>query len=368
MFDVTLVVLLEAIWVATTFGTIAHGHLRFAFVTGLGMVATGFLMVRRERPILVVAITVAVDLFGQVVHAHPAMSGNVMAVALYSAGRYAPGLVSATAGGLVGLVYSVLPMAIYYDEWKFPPDFNSAGLLEWLIIVGVGGYIRVLDESAERKTRQRAETAVRQERQRIARELHDVVAHHISVINVLVGASRITMTSDPRQAEEALLLAEGTARDAMAEMRALLHVLRADDTDEPSGHATGGASALPELITQAGSAGLPATLEVTGDVVPLPSTVDHAVYRIVQEALTNTRKHAVGATADVRLDYRPDAVEVEVLDDGSGVPSTGAGLGLAGMAERVALCGGSLQTGPCSGGGFRVRARIPLSPAHLETS
>ncbi|MFC7645866.1 sensor histidine kinase [Streptosporangium lutulentum] len=205
---------------------------------------------------------------------------------------------------------------------------------------------------------------MRAERHRIARELHDVVAHHISVITVLMGAARTTVLADPGKAQETLLTAERTARAAMAEMRQLLHVLRAEDGAEPENQAGIGTSALPELVEQAARAGLPARLEVTGDAVALPSAVDHAIYRIVQESLTNTRKHARGARSSVRLAYLPDAVEVEVLDDGPGAeaPPTG-GFGLGGMAERVALSGGELRTGPRQEGGFGVHARFPLPGA-----
>jgi signal transduction histidine kinase len=154
-------------------------------------------------------------------------------------------------------------------------------------------------------------------------------------------------------------------------MRQLLHVLRAEDGDEPENHANVGTAALPALVEQASRSGVPARLDVAGDPVPLPAAIDHAVYRIVQESLTNTRKHAPGARASVRLAYLGEAVEVEVVDDGSGGPGrTGddaPGYGLGGMAERVALCGGQLQTGRRPEGGFRVHARIPL-PAETGAS
>jgi signal transduction histidine kinase len=207
---------------------------------------------------------------------------------------------------------------------------------------------------------------VHAERRRIARELHDVVAHHISVMNVLVGAARTTMSLDPARAEEVLATTEQTAREAMAEMRQLLAVLRADDEDEPTPQAR--TAQLPTLVARTCEAGLPTQLRVTGDSRPLPAAADLAVYRIVQEALTNTRKHTQGASAQVRLSYQDGAVEVEVLDDGGTAGhgtalSPGGGYGLSGMAERVALCGGALQAGPRERGGFRVHARLPLPAA-----
>ena len=215
---------------------------------------------------------------------------------------------------------------------------------------------------------ERARRTLLEERARIARELHDVVAHHITVINVLVGAARTTMTDDPGRAQEVLVTAERTAREAMTEMRQLLHVLRAEEAEASENHAEVGTANLPGLVEQASRSGVPARLEVTGTAVPLPTAVDHAIYRIVQEALTNTRKHAPGARASIRLSYLGDAVEVEVLDDGSANPVDDGvpGYGLGGMAERVALCGGELQTGRRPEGGFRVYARIPVEPVAPE--
>jgi len=237
-----------------------------------------------------------------------------------------------------------------------------------LIPVVVGELFRQRYELRERRMAERAERAVRAERQRIARELHDVVAHHITVINVLVGAARTTMTDDPGRAQEVLVTAERTAREAMTEMRQLLHVLRAEEAEASENHAEVGTANLPGLVEQASRSGVPARLEVTGTAVPLPTAVDHAIYRIVQEALTNTRKHAPGARASIRLSYLGDAVEVEVLDDGSANPVDDGvpGYGLGGMAERVALCGGELQTGRRPEGGFRVYARIPVEPVAPE--
>ncbi|GAA3608715.1 hypothetical protein GCM10022419_112080 [Nonomuraea rosea] len=206
------------------------------------------LLVRRVRPAWVTAITMGADL--------AAMS------ALVAGGAAAPLLVGAAA------------------------TIASCSLM------------RLRHRLVERRKRRAAESAVAAERRRIARELHDMVAHHITVINVLVGAGRATMATDRAAAEEAFVTAEHTARQAMAEMRRLLHVLRADGAAEPVDHTGIGAGGVPALVEQAR---LPARLEVVGEAVPLPAAVDHAVYRIVQEALTNTRKHAPAARASVRL-------------------------------------------------------------------
>jgi signal transduction histidine kinase len=332
-----------------------------AQIAGVAITSAGCLalLLRRSRPVTVVMITLALDLTGVVIGVDgPTTTPGV--VALYSAGRYAPNR-AAWLLGVAGWGTYLLGAVLVISRVPGNPTFAT---LTPFLFVGLGQLIRLRSELRQRGQREAAENAVRAERRRIARELHDVVAHHISVITVLMGAARTTVPADPGKAQETLLTAERTARAAMAEMRQLLHVLRAEDGAEPENQAGVGVSGLPELIEQAASAGLPARLEVTGDALALPSAVDHAIYRIIQESLTNTRKHARGARSSVRLTYLPDAVEVEVLDDGLGAeaPPTG-GFGLGGMAERVALSGGELRTGPRREGGFGVHARFPLPGA-----
>ncbi|PZG37398.1 histidine kinase [Spongiactinospora gelatinilytica] len=319
------------------------------------------LLARRSRPLLVALTTVALDittaLFTPFSVAEPASL-----VAFYTLGRYTP-------ARLAWLTALATAIAEGFAMWATKGSANQVGNgLMLLLAVGVGHFFRLRYELRERRELHAAENAVRAERRRIARELHDVVAHHISVINVLVGAGRTTMATDPARAQEVLVTAERTAREAMSEMRELLHVLRAEDDKEPEDHSGVGAAEVATLVEQARAAGLPAALTIEGEPAPLPAAVDHAVYRIVQESLTNTRKHAPGARASVHLIYEEEAVAVEVLDDGTswtpgGRDATGAGYGLSGMAERVALCGGQLQTGPRPRGGFRVHARMPV-PGH----
>ncbi|GIH84275.1 two-component sensor histidine kinase [Planobispora rosea] len=317
---------------------------------------------RRNHPVAVALATLSLDLLHAFLRlGDPATLPSV--IGLYSLGRHAAGRTVWIIAAATSLSY----MAVYQLQSGEMPGNVSVPVLSPFLVVGLGQFLRLRSELGERRREQAAEAAVRAERRRIARELHDVVAHHISVINVMVGAGRTTMATDPRRAQEALVTAERTAREAMAEMRQLLHVLRAEDGDEPDNHAGVGAEALPDLVARVDGAGPPVGLEVTGEAVPLPAAVDHAVYRIVQESLTNTRKHADGARVSVRLAYLPGAVEVEVLDDGlgrrGGTAQAGSGFGLGGMAERVALCGGRLQTGPRPTGGFRVHAWIPVPAA-----
>jgi signal transduction histidine kinase len=213
---------------------------------------------------------------------------------------------------------------------------------------------------AEREREERALAAVGEERARIARELHDVVAHSVSVMVVQAAGARRLLEPHQERQHEALLAVEQTGREALAEMRRMLGVMRR--RDEQAARAPQPSLEHVELLVdQVRRAGLPVDLRVEGERLPLPSGLDLSAYRIVQEGLTNTLKHAGPARANVLVRYSDDAVELEVADDGRGeVNGDGLGQGLAGMRERVALYGGELVSGPRPGGGFLLRARLPL--------
>lgn len=217
---------------------------------------------------------------------------------------------------------------------------------------------------AERNQRTLAAQAVGDERRRIARELHDVVAHHVSVMGVLATGARRALTRDPAAADEALATIERTGRTTLREMRRLLAVLRSDDEDGTEADLVPqpGLSALRGLLDRIREAGLPVETRVDGDPYPIDPGIALTVYRLVQEALTNALRHAGPASAQLRLGFRPDALTVEVFDTGRGpaAATPTGGHGLVGMRERVALYGGELRTGPRPGGGFRVYARIPM--------
>ncbi|TQM79801.1 signal transduction histidine kinase [Saccharothrix saharensis] len=226
-------------------------------------------------------------------------------------------------------------------------------------------------EQLRRSQEQNTRGAIVAERVRIARDLHDVVAHHVSVMGVQAGAARRVLDRDPGLAREALKTVEETARTAIGELRGLLGVLRADqetdrETDRKHPPTTGetsspGLDQLPELAEQARSAGLDVAHGVYGEPRPVPEGVALSVYRIVQESLTNVVKHADARKADVRVRFLENSLEVEVADDGRGRGGTptGAGFGLVGMRERVAVHGGELEAGPRRDAGYRVRARFP---------
>jgi signal transduction histidine kinase len=199
--------------------------------------------------------------------------------------------------------------------------------------------------------------AIAAERMRIARDLHDVVAHHVSVMGIQAGAARRVLDSDPVLARDALQTVEKTARTAISELRGLLGVLRADA--EHDFQAAPGLDDLPELLDTARSAGLEVSHGVYGDPREVPSAVAVSAYRVVQEALTNVVKHSGAGHVDVRMRYLDSALEIEVADDGHGRPSGGSGFGLVGMRERVAVHGGTLEAGPRRSSGYLVRASLP---------
>jgi signal transduction histidine kinase len=203
-----------------------------------------------------------------------------------------------------------------------------------------------------------ARAAVSHERSRIARELHDIVAHSISVISVQTGAAEQYVERDPARAGEHLEAVRRSARDALTEMRRLTGVLR---EDEASYDPQPGLERVPDLIEEARATGLDVELVEEGERRRVPPGVDLAAYRIVQEGLTNARKHAGRVAATVRVRYSSEEVEVEIENAaGSGGPGGGSGHGLVGMRERVRVYGGTLETGPDGNGRYRVLARLPL--------
>ncbi|MET7301785.1 sensor histidine kinase [Embleya sp. NPDC005575] len=337
-------------------------------VTPLGIVlsASGaaFLVVRRRRPMRVLAAVLLTQaafiwIFAPTTHT----SGGAMILALYTVARYrgTRDLAIAASGcmavQILRSVHGAGDVAL-----SALADLATTALV---IAVGVGTARWKQQRALLRRLL--AERAVTEERRRIARELHDIVSHHITTMNLMSGGARATLRREPEVAEDALRTLEGSGRAALGEMRQLLGVLRAADgpDDTPTGSRPG-MDDLERLFAESRAAGLPVDYQEIGERRPLPPTAGPTVYRIVQEALTNTRKYAGDARATVRVSHLPDRVVVEVLDDGKGsVPSPGmegSGYGLVGMRERVALHGGTLETGPRPEGGFRVVADLPLPP------
>jgi signal transduction histidine kinase len=339
------------------------------------------LVFRRRAPFTVFAIAaLALAVQGTLELQGPLFAFLAVNLALYSLAAYGRrrlaivGVVawaSLLAVRLVQLIVTTWPHVAITDLYDVFDDFVLLGAA-WTLGEGVRqrrAHAAALEDRAarlEREREEKARQAAAQERLRIARELHDVVAHSLSVIGVQAGAARLVLDADPdpTRAREAVAAIEATANQAMTEMRRALGILR--DT-ERSGAALAplpGLGQLPSLLDQMRAAGLAAELTVQGTPRPLATSIDLSAYRIVQEALTNALKHARATRAEVVVCYGAHDVQVEVTDDGRGpAPSAGPsqGAGMIGMRERVALFGGELSVGPRPQRGYAVRVRLPTS-------
>ena len=345
-----------------------------------GMLALGYalallhtlpLVARRRFPGTVLALCVASGLAVATL-GMPDLLGLAILVAVYSVAAYADRWVS-----LAGLAAAELGSAAVQLT---PGRFNAPTVVTNALVIGaawlLGHFVGVrraytarLEQTAEleRARAEQARQAVAEERLRLARELHDVVAHSISVIAVQSGVGAHVAKTQPEEAAKALAAIEATSRAALTELRRLLGVLRQEDEPQGDLAPVPGLADLDSLLAEVAKAGLAVRLQVEGRPAPLPAGVDLSAYRIVQEALTNVVKHAGPARAQVAIRYRDHEVMVEVTDDGRGAAApTGdgrarVGHGLIGMRERVAVFGGDLEVGPRPGGGFRVAARLPLA-------
>ena len=336
------------------------GHRPASFAAALAFCAA--LALRRSLPALAMAIALAIiELSNAVPIKSLAETGAFtfgLLIAIYSIGRYATGR-QWIAGCL--LVIAAVPSAAIE-----PGDpFTFADLAFFLVLaagpLALGRFVRGRRDREHAVGERRAAEAVAEERTRIARELHDVVAHAISLIVVQSRGARRMLDEDPEEARAALGVIERSGSDALVEMRRLLGLLRRTDAalslaPQPS------LRRIDDLVEGIRASGLPVELVVEGDPVDLPPGVDVSAYRIVQEALTNALKHAGPARARVTISYGPDAVALSIADDGAGVAGgNGAkGYGLAGMRERVAVYGGELESGARPEGGYALRVRLPL--------
>jgi signal transduction histidine kinase len=237
----------------------------------------------------------------------------------------------------------------------------------WIVGFSLGRKFEEADEAkeraarAEREREQQARTAVAEERARIARELHDVVGHSVSVMTVQASGVRRLLRPDQDREREALLVVERTGREALAEMRRMVGVLRRPE-EAPALAPQPSLDHLNRLVDQAREAGLPVELRIEGEAIQLPAGIDLTAYRLVQEGLTNVVKHAEATRAEVLVNYGDGYLEVTVRDDGRGLGNgDGGGHGLVGMRERVSVYGGEIDAGPQTGGGYRLRAKLPLT-------
>ncbi|MFI2611769.1 sensor histidine kinase [Kitasatospora sp. NPDC018619] len=325
------------------------------------------LLARRSHPLPVLAavllLRMAVDLSSAPLGPH---FGAVLTVALFSVGRTQTLPVTAAAVVATAVTTPLGQGHFQHLTW----DGMVAAPASAALVGGAGLALSRWQREVAANRRLLADRAVAEERRRIARELHDIVAHHITTMQLMAGGARANL-ANPEVVQDALVTLESSGRLALREMRQLLNVLRAgDEPDAAPPLPQPAAEEVDRLVDESCLAGLPTEYTVEGPRRPLPPTVGLTVFRIVQEGLTNARKHAGPARASVRLAYLPDRVTVEVRDDGGGAPAPEgaqdagrAGYGLIGMRERVALHGGTLETGPQPGGGFAVVAELPLSPA-----
>lgn len=332
------------------------------------------LALRRRYPIPVLAITLLAFGFDRALDYPATFAGAGPVIALHAVGTELPRQRSAQVGwpivallGTFTLLGAVLYESVAVTDVVFV--FFVAGLALHLgrEVHQRRAHLQELElraERAEREREERARQAVGEERARIARELHDIVAHQMAVMTVQAeGAARLAGDADPRVAG-ALKTIRETGHEGLAEMRNIVGILRTGSDPALPLEPSAGLDRLQRLAQQMGAAGLEVELEVKGAPTPLPSVVDLGAYRVVQESLTNTLRHGgPGARALVTIDYRDDTVEVRVSDDGRGAASggDGSGQGVIGMRERVVLLGGEFAAGPKPGGGFEVKASIPVA-------
>ncbi|MDQ0933137.1 sensor histidine kinase [Streptomyces turgidiscabies] len=343
-------------------------------------------VLRRRMPERMLVLAAVVGVAQLALDVRPVLADFALLVIVYSVAASGPPWASRSA--LVGgLCASPLAQLRWPDE-----ESGTAGNLALMVFLAVPfalawvlgdslrtrrAYFAQLEERAARLEKEReaqAKVAVAAERARIARELHDVVAHNVSVMVVQADGAAYVLDTAPDQAKKALETISGTGRQALAEMRRLLGVLRTGEHEEGGEYVPQpDVEQLGDLIEQCRTSGLPVDYKIEGTPRPLPSGVELTAYRIVQEALTNTRKHGGPNTgASVRLVYFDDGLGLLVEDDGKGAPHEhyeeggvdGQGHGLIGMRERVGMVGGTLDAGPRPGGGFRISALLPLKPAH----
>jgi len=324
-----------------------------------GLVFTLSLAWRRRAPLVVLAVAIVTMLLANLVSAldAPATPAIALVVAVYSVGAHTAGLrASIGALGVAGVIGVTAARQLSLADVLFIAMIVGGA---WL--AGRAIRHRRLRETQLEREKAEAEAAIAEERTRIARELHDVVAHAISVIVLQARGGRKLLDEEPEEARQALDAIERTASQALGEMRRLLGLLRESDAElalapQPT------LSRLEDLVGQVREAGLPVEVAVEGEPRELPPGVDLSAYRIVQEALTNALKHAGPATARVTVRYGDGELDLEISDDGVGAGNGGgAGQGLAGIRERVAVFGGDVETGQRPEGGYAVRARLPYA-------
>ena len=367
-FDAALALLATGLELASVTGA---GGTASAPAIVLSAVAGGALNLRRSAPLAVLATTLAAAAAIVALGDEPA--GVAGGIALYTTAAMRERRVSLAALVPTAAIAAALSAATADAEGRHA-SASFGATVAVLLVVGVwalGAYVQTrrrythaLEERAahaEREREQLARIAVHEERASIARELHDIVAHSVSVMLVGVRGARDVLRSSPDVADETLARVETSGEQSVDELRRILALLRAPEHGAES-RPQPSLAELDELVAGYRDAGLPVRLNVIGEPLPLPGGVELSVYRIVQEALTNVLKHSRPTRVTVTLAFRGSRLDVAVVDDGTSVEHHGAttGHGIVGMRERVALLGGQLETGRRVGGGYQIAARLPI--------
>jgi signal transduction histidine kinase len=337
---------------------------------------------RRKYPAQAFAAAAIAGAFQVVAYRRPLGTDLAMLILLYTLAAYRPRRVS-----LAGLGVCLAGAVAAVTSWVQGPQglvdklllalliFSGTALVAWVLGDSTQyrrAYLTSLEDRAARLERERdaqAQIAAAAERARIARELHDIIAHNVSVMVVQADGASYALRSEPERTAQALIAISQTGRHALAEMRRLLGVLRSGD-EQADLAPVPGLDQLRELLDQARGAGMSVSLTLEGPVRALPEGAELAAYRVVQESLTNTRKHGgVGAAAAVTMRYEPNGLLLQVTDDGLsplGPAAEGAGHGLTGMRERIEMYGGTIEAGPLSSGGYQVTAWLPDTGARPD--
>jgi signal transduction histidine kinase len=375
--DIAIAVVVTAVQLGAAHASLSwsSGHASRAATSGapgwpgylLLTVAGLVLIFRRRLPVAVLAVSLGATLLAGAI-SHPGMIWIALIVAFFNA-VVAGKRLAALASLVIGYAASFWPPWLIGMAGHASAAVALAVAAWLLVLLGVAEFVRFRRDHAAEAARSRADELRRQaseERMRIARDLHDVVAHNISVINVQANTALHLMDRQPERAREALTAIHDVSKQALTELRSVLGVLRSDEDYAPRAPSPG-LSQLDDLLSGVRNAGLGARLHRLGDQRPLPASVDLAAYRIVQEALTNAARHSVSLAADVLVSYEADGVLVQVDDAGPARAPTAAraGNGITGMAERAHALGGRLSAGRRPDGGFRVAAWLP-SPAAAQ--
>jgi signal transduction histidine kinase len=366
--DIAIAVVLFAVTLVTT----VTGRRLDAADVLLPALACGVLVVRRRWPLPVLVVsTLAAEFF---LAPHRGHEGALLLaaplIALYTVADASARRKALIGGGLAVLVLAGTHIIVKPSSWMGAENLALAALGGLAVAAGDASrnrraYLAEVEERARRAESERdreASRRVTEERLRIARDLHDVVGHHLALINVQAGVAGHVLDQQPGQVRQSLTYIRQASRSALDELRDTIGLLREPDEPAAPTEPTVGLSALSQLVASFGRSGLRVEHDVLGEVRPLTPAADVTAYRIIQESLTNVCKHAGQPAARLRLEYEPAALRIVVDNDGAlPRPGTGTGHGIVGMRERLAALGGSLQAGPRYGGGFRVSATLPLA-------